>query len=149
MNIITSVKSFKNRARFMPDILNISHKHAKIFEESLQDSCTISGKNLTKSCKKLGKIHMLDILSILALTTLHDLAKSCKKLGKIHMLHILSILALTTSHDLTKSCKKLCKIHMLHILSILALTTWHYLAKSYKKLGKIMYALILPRCFAM
>ena len=53
MNIITSAKSFKNHAKFMPDILNILHKHAKIFQ------------------------------------TLHELAKSCKNLGKIHMLHIL------------------------------------------------------------
>ena len=46
---------------------------------------------------------MLQILSTLALATLHDLAKSCKKLGKIHMLQILSILALATLHDLAKS----------------------------------------------
>ena len=52
MNIITSALSFKNHARLMPDILNILHKHAKIFQASLQDSCTISGKNLVKSCKK-------------------------------------------------------------------------------------------------
>ena len=48
------------------------------------------------------------ILSILA--TLHDLAKSCNKVCKIHMLHILTILALTTLHDLAKSYKKLGKI---------------------------------------
>ena len=51
--IITSSKSFKNHARFMPDFLNLIQEHAKIFQESLQDSCTISGKNLAKSCKKL------------------------------------------------------------------------------------------------
>ena len=32
------------------------HYKWKIFQESLQDLCTISGKNLAKSCKKLGKI---------------------------------------------------------------------------------------------
>ena len=37
---------------------------------------------------------MLRILSILALSTIHDLAKSCKKLAMVHMLRILSILAL-------------------------------------------------------
>ena len=94
--------------------------------------------DLAKSCKKLGKIHMLQILS----ATLHDLAKSCKKLGKILMPHILSILALNTLHDLAK-------IHMLQILSILALATLHDLAKSCKKLGKIMHGLVLPRCLAM
>ena len=82
MNNITNAKSFKNHARFMPDIQNII-KHAKIFQESLQDSCTISGKDLATSCKKLCKIHMLHVLSILALTILYDLAKSYKKLGKI------------------------------------------------------------------
>ena len=60
----------------------------------------------------------IHIVSILALTTLHDLAKSCKKLGEILMLHILSIIAFTL-HDLAKFCKKLDKIHKLHILSIL------------------------------
>ena len=44
MNIITSAQSFKNRAIFLPD--------------------------LAKSCTKLGKIHMLQILSILALNYL-------------------------------------------------------------------------------
>ena len=68
MNIVTNAKSFKNHAKFMPDIVNILHKHAKIFQEFLQYSCK----------------YLLRILSILALTTLHDLAKSCKKLGKIH-----------------------------------------------------------------
>ena len=92
---------------------------------------------------------MLLILSILALTTLHDLAKYCNKVCKIHMLHILSILALTTLHNLAKSCNKVCKIHMLHILTILTLTTLHDLAKSYKNLGKIMHGLILPRSLAM
>ena len=55
-------------------------------------------------------------LSILALSTLHDLAKSCKKIGKIHMLHM-SILALSTLHELAKSCKKLYKNHNLAKMS--------------------------------
>ena len=46
MNIITNDNSFKNHAKFMPDIVNILHKHAKIFQESLQDSCKYQSRIL-------------------------------------------------------------------------------------------------------
>ena len=113
---------------------------------------------------------MLYILSILAVTTLHDLAKSCKKLGKIRMLHILSILVLNLTSMILPNlvrnlarfiCYRSCQFlpwlpciilpntvstlarFMLHILSILALITLHDLAKSCKKLGKFHMLQIL------
>ena len=102
MNIITNDNSFKNHAKFMPDIVNILHKHAK----SLQDSCKYQSRilpnlvrNFTRficyiSCQFLPNYlvrnlaRFIHILSILALTTLHDLAKSCKETWRDSLCYI-------------------------------------------------------------
>ena len=67
--IITSSKSFKNHARFMPDFLNLIQEHAKIFK----NLCKIHAQYLARILPNLVRNFerfMLHILSIIFLNYL-------------------------------------------------------------------------------